>query len=118
VVYTDFRPTPLQHYLFPAGADALYMVVDERSRFREDNFQKAVAALTEGAEGAANGKGKGGGKGARLHCPCPGNWQISTTRAYGARPAFFERVEELKGAESSRLKISSSAVARGSLAMF
>ena len=35
VVYTDFRPTPLQHYLFPAGADSLYMVVDERSRFRE-----------------------------------------------------------------------------------
>lgn len=62
VVYTDFRPTPLQHYLFPAGADSLYMVVDERSRFREDNFQKAIAALTEGTgDAAANGKG---GKGA------------------------------------------------------
>jgi ATP-dependent RNA helicase DOB1 len=62
VVYTDFRPTPLQHYLFPAGADSLYMVVDERSRFREDNFQKAIAALTEGTQdAAANGKG---GKGA------------------------------------------------------
>ena len=61
-MYTDFRPTPLQHYLFPAGADSLYMVVDERSRFREDNFQKAIAALMEGTQdAAANGKG---GKGA------------------------------------------------------
>ena len=30
VVYTDYRPTPLQHYLFPAGANGLYMVVDEK----------------------------------------------------------------------------------------
>jgi ATP-dependent RNA helicase DOB1 len=68
-VYTDFRPTPLQHYLFPAGADSLYMVVDERSRFREDNFQKAIAALTEGTgDTAANGKGgKGAGGMLRQH---------------------------------------------------
>lgn len=68
-MYTDFRPTPLQHYLFPAGADSLYMVVDERSRFREDNFQKAIAALTEGTQDAsANGKGA---KGAQGCCPLP-----------------------------------------------
>ena len=30
VVYTDYRPVPLQHYLFPAGADGLYLVVDEK----------------------------------------------------------------------------------------
>lgn len=30
VVYTDFRPTPLQHYMYPAGADGLYLVVDEK----------------------------------------------------------------------------------------
>ena len=30
VVYTDYRPTPLQHYLFPSGAQGLYMVVDEK----------------------------------------------------------------------------------------
>ena len=29
-MYTDYRPTPLQHYLFPAGADGLYLVVDEQ----------------------------------------------------------------------------------------
>jgi hypothetical protein len=30
VVYTDYRPTPLQHYMFPAGGDGLHLVVDER----------------------------------------------------------------------------------------
>jgi superfamily II RNA helicase len=34
VVYTDFRPTPLQHFIFPAGGDAIHMVVDEKSNFR------------------------------------------------------------------------------------
>ncbi|KNC70581.1 hypothetical protein SARC_16888, partial [Sphaeroforma arctica JP610] len=29
VVYTDYRPTPLQHYIFSAGGDGLYLVVDE-----------------------------------------------------------------------------------------
>lgn len=29
VVYTDYRPTPLQHYIFPAGGDGLHLVVDE-----------------------------------------------------------------------------------------
>ena len=26
VVYTDFRPTPLQHYAFPSGGSGLYLV--------------------------------------------------------------------------------------------
>jgi hypothetical protein len=26
VVYTDFRPTPLQHYAFPTGGSGLYLV--------------------------------------------------------------------------------------------
>ncbi|KAF7014620.1 hypothetical protein CFC21_028599 [Triticum aestivum] len=40
VVYTDFRPTPLQHYVFPIGGSGLYLVVDENGQFREDNFLK------------------------------------------------------------------------------
>jgi ATP-dependent RNA helicase DOB1 len=36
----------LQHYIFPAGGDGLYLVVDEKGKFREDNFQKAVNAVT------------------------------------------------------------------------
>lgn len=66
MVYTDFRPTPLQHYVFPANGDGLYLVVDEKSTFKEDTFQKAVAALNEGSEQAAAKrqqlKGKKGAK--------------------------------------------------------
>lgn len=40
VVYTDFRPTPLQHYVFPMGGAGLYLVVDVHEQFREDNFMK------------------------------------------------------------------------------
>ncbi|KAI9729848.1 MAG: ATP-dependent RNA helicase mtr4 [Cirrosporium novae-zelandiae] len=47
VVYTDFRPTPLQHYFFPAGADGIHLVVDEKGNFREENFQKAMSAIAE-----------------------------------------------------------------------
>ncbi|KAJ3279667.1 ATP-dependent RNA helicase mtr4, partial [Blyttiomyces sp. JEL0837] len=42
VVYTDYRPTPLQHYLFPQNAEGIHLVVDEKSTFREDNFQRAL----------------------------------------------------------------------------
>ncbi|XP_050209869.1 DExH-box ATP-dependent RNA helicase DExH9 [Mercurialis annua] len=59
IVYTDYRPTPLQHYIFPAGADGLYLVVDDKGKFREDSFQKAVNALvpkSEGEKKRENGK--------------------------------------------------------------
>jgi len=64
VVYTDFRPTPLQQYLFPAGADGIHLVVDEKGVFREDNFTKAMTALAEKqgdnpADPMAKRKGKG-----------------------------------------------------------
>ncbi|KAK4406839.1 DExH-box ATP-dependent RNA helicase DExH9 [Sesamum angolense] len=45
IVYTDYRPTPLQHYVFPSGGDGLYLVVDEKGKFREDSFQKSLNAL-------------------------------------------------------------------------
>lgn len=51
IVYTDYRPTPLQHYIFPSGGDGLYLVVDERGKFREDSFQKALNALVPAGEG-------------------------------------------------------------------
>ncbi|KAJ2878220.1 ATP-dependent RNA helicase mtr4, partial [Coemansia aciculifera] len=62
VVYTDFRPTPLQHYLFPQGGDGIHLVVDEKSQFREDNFQRAISALQDAQGQAADdvGGGKGG----------------------------------------------------------
>jgi len=64
VVYTDFRPTPLQHYLFPAGADGIHLVVDEQGHFRENNFNKAMAAIgdkagDDGSDPLAKRKGRG-----------------------------------------------------------
>ncbi|WPT10693.1 DExH-box ATP-dependent RNA helicase DExH9 [Picochlorum sp. SENEW3] len=47
VVYTDYRPTPLQHFLYPAGGEGIYLVVDERNAFREDSFSKAIGSLEE-----------------------------------------------------------------------
>ncbi|EUC41776.1 hypothetical protein COCMIDRAFT_105310 [Bipolaris oryzae ATCC 44560] len=64
VVYTDFRPTPLQHYFFPAGADGIHLVVDEKGMFREENFQKAMSSIadkagTDAKDFMAKRKGKG-----------------------------------------------------------
>ena len=42
MVYTDYRPTPLQHYLFPAGGDGIHLVVDEHGQFKEDNFSQVL----------------------------------------------------------------------------
>ncbi|KAK5110738.1 ATP-dependent RNA helicase mtr4 [Meristemomyces frigidus] len=64
VVYTDFRPTPLQHYFFPAGADGIHLVVDEKGVFREDNFNKAMTSIADkagddGTDPMAKRKGRG-----------------------------------------------------------
>jgi ATP-dependent RNA helicase DOB1 len=69
VVYTNYRPTPLQHYIFPQGGEGLHLVVDERGKFREANFQKAMASLQSGNVDVAaanamldSGNGKGNAK--------------------------------------------------------
>ena len=61
VVYTDFRPTPLQHYLFPAGGEGIFLVVNEKGEFREDNFSRAMGMLQEkmGDDPADPNSGKG-----------------------------------------------------------
>ncbi|KAG8094162.1 hypothetical protein GUJ93_ZPchr0012g20969 [Zizania palustris] len=58
IVYTDYRPTPLQHYIFPSGGDGLYLVVDEKSKFREDSFQKALNALVPASDKDKKENGK------------------------------------------------------------
>ena len=64
VVYTDFRPTPLQHYLFPAGGEGIYLVVNEKGEFREDNFSKAMGMIGEKqGEDPADPRGGKGRKG-------------------------------------------------------
>lgn len=45
VVYTDYRPTPLQHYIFPTGGNGIHLVVDEKGNFRDANFAKAISTL-------------------------------------------------------------------------
>jgi len=67
VVYTNYRPVPLQHYIFPQGSEGLHLVVDEKGKFREANFQKAMASLQSGsgadaAAGEAMLSSGGGGR--------------------------------------------------------
>lgn len=45
VVSTNFRPTPLQHYLFAQGDSGIHLVVDEKGQFREESFQRAIEAI-------------------------------------------------------------------------
>ncbi|XP_068727369.1 exosome RNA helicase MTR4-like [Montipora capricornis] len=61
VVYTDFRPTPLQHYIYPSGGDGLFLVQDEKGDFREENFQKAMAVIREGGTEPGPQRGRKGG---------------------------------------------------------
>ena len=67
MIFTNYRPVPLQHYVFPSGGDGVYLAVDEGGKFRDDNFQRAVVAMEKGAESTkkpkrGNGKGGAGGK--------------------------------------------------------
>ncbi|CAH2102277.1 unnamed protein product [Euphydryas editha] len=62
VVYTEYRPTPLQHYIFPAGGDGIHLVVDEKGLFKEDNFNTAMAVLSNaGDAGKGDQRGRKGG---------------------------------------------------------
>ncbi len=55
-MYTDYRPTPLQHYVFPSGGDGIHLVVDEHGKFRDDNFAQAIGVLGGGSGGGEKGK--------------------------------------------------------------
>ncbi|CAI4224198.1 unnamed protein product [Auanema sp. JU1783] len=62
VIYTEYRPTPLQHFIFPCGGDGLYEVVNMQGTFREDKFNQAMNGLAEigdKAKGLQRGR-KGG----------------------------------------------------------
>ncbi|RNF06470.1 superkiller viralicidic activity 2-like 2 [Trypanosoma rangeli] len=57
VIHTDYRPVPLQHYLYPCGADGIFLIVDEQGKFRDDNFRRAIASMgaMDAPTGGANG---------------------------------------------------------------
>ena len=75
LVYTDFRPTPLEHYIFPSGGDGVYLCYDRENTFRQENFLKAINAVAPASDGYASGRvanrgsgdddGGGGGAGGR-----------------------------------------------------
>ena len=50
LIYTNYRPVPLQHYVFPTGGDGVYLAVDDSGKFRDDNFTRAVSAMEKGIE--------------------------------------------------------------------
>ena len=53
IVYTDFRPTPLEHYIFPANGEGIFLVMDRQSKFRDGNFEQAVTVIADGGGAAA-----------------------------------------------------------------
>lgn len=45
VISTDFRPVPLQHYVYPNGADGIHLIVDEKGMFRNQNYKNAMSLI-------------------------------------------------------------------------
>ena len=70
VVYTDFRPVPLQHYIFPAGGDGLHLVVDDSGTFKEDNFNQAMSVIAKAGDAAKGDsfRGRKGGVKEQSNC--------------------------------------------------
>lgn len=48
VVYTDYRPTPLRHFVYPVGAPGLYEVVGTDGVFRQNKLAEAMSHLSTG----------------------------------------------------------------------
>jgi ATP-dependent RNA helicase DOB1 len=47
VIYTDYRPTPLQHYIFPINGSGIYLAIDEVGQFHHDNFNTVMTILDQ-----------------------------------------------------------------------
>ena len=45
MVYTDFRPTPLQHYIYPAGGEGLFLVQDEKVGDKQIDAQNIIRLI-------------------------------------------------------------------------
>lgn len=45
IVSTEYRPVPLQHFVYPSNADGIYLVVNEGGQFKQENFNKAISVL-------------------------------------------------------------------------
>ncbi|KRZ18144.1 Superkiller viralicidic activity 2-like 2, partial [Trichinella zimbabwensis] len=49
VISTEFRPVPLQHYVYPAGGDGIYLVLGSDGEFLENRFQQAMKTIDKSA---------------------------------------------------------------------
>ncbi|VDN99532.1 unnamed protein product [Rodentolepis nana] len=72
VIYTDYRPTPLQHYVYPCGGDGIFLAVGKDREFNEKNFDEAVGVVRKAADNAksdASMRGhRGGSQRAVTYC--------------------------------------------------
>ena len=44
VVYTEYRPVPLQHYLFPAGGAGIHLIVDEHVSWTRSLIEEGLSS--------------------------------------------------------------------------
>lgn len=44
-IYTDTRPVPLQHYLYPEGGKGLHLIVTDKGQFKTEAFERAVTEV-------------------------------------------------------------------------
>ncbi|CAO4374346.1 unnamed protein product [Caenorhabditis nigoni] len=63
VVYTDYRPTPLQHFIYPVNGEGMYEVVNVKGEFREDKFRDAMSGLATAGDSAGSFNQRRSGKG-------------------------------------------------------
>jgi ATP-dependent RNA helicase DOB1 len=72
IIGSNYRPTPLVHYVFPSGGKGLYLVKDGAKPFAAESFNLAMQSLeqsrgpglfdkTEKSDRSSKGKGKGSG---------------------------------------------------------
>ncbi|VDN02519.1 unnamed protein product [Thelazia callipaeda] len=54
VIYTEYRPVPLQHFVYPSGGFGLYEVVNMQGLFREDKFNEAMSILSSSIDTSRN----------------------------------------------------------------
>lgn len=62
-IYTNTRPVPLQHYIYPIGGTGIHNIVDTRGQFLTNNFEKAMSEIGKQNPDDKRGgfrKGKGG----------------------------------------------------------
>ena len=81
LVYTDFRPTPLEHYIHPSGHDGIYKVYDRDNKFRQDNFLKAINCIGGASTLDCDAKRRSG---CAFVCPCLDPSRVVTAVVRGA----------------------------------